>query len=69
MKNTRSCPKCQSNDIVRIEGKAGSYGSNIPIGMSKLAVTVTRFLCLSCGFLEEWIESKEDLEKIRSKYK
>ena len=70
MKNSKLCTKCQSNDIVRIEGQTGAYGSgnNIPIGLTMFsAVKVARFLCLNCGFSEEWIESREDLEKIRSK--
>ena len=74
MKNFRLCPKCQSNDIVRIEGHVGHYGdgNNIPVKMFVLSldrVKVTRFLCLNCGFSEEWIESREDLERIRSKFK
>ena len=72
MKNFRLCTKCQSNDIVRIEGLSGAYGAgnNIPVGLSFFSsIKVTRFLCLNCGFSEEWIESREDLERIRSKYK
>ena len=26
MKTTRLCPKCNSNDIVRIDGYTGAYG-------------------------------------------
>ena len=71
MKDTGTCPKCRSTDIVRIEGRTGAYGTgnNIPTGLSIFsAVKVTRFLCLNCGFSEEWIESKSDLEKIREKF-
>jgi len=34
MKNTHTCPKCNSTDITRIEGKAGAYGvgNNIQTG-------------------------------------
>ena len=70
MKNSRTCPKCQSKDILRIEGQSGAHGAgnNIPVGWTTFsAVEVTRFLCLNCGFSEEWIESKEDLKKIRDK--
>ena len=70
MKNTRVCTKCGSNDIARIEGQVGPHGTgnNILTGWSIFsAVKVTRFLCLSCGFSEEWIESREDLQKIREK--
>lgn len=64
MKNRRLCPKCQSNYIARIEGRADGFGSgnNIMIG-----ALVTRYICLNCGFLEEWLEANE-LEKIRRQY-
>jgi predicted RNA-binding Zn-ribbon protein involved in translation (DUF1610 family) len=71
MKNTKKCPKCSSNDIIIIPGEAGAYGTgnNIPTGWTILsAVKVTRYLCLNCGFSEEWIDTREDREKLRKKY-
>ena len=70
MKNTHICPKCNSTNIVRIEGKAGVYGTgnNIRVGLSNFsAVLVHRYLCCSCGYSEEWID-KEDLPKLKQKY-
>ena len=36
MKVRRVCPKCNGSDILRVEGKAGAYGSgnNIITGMT-----------------------------------
>ena len=36
MKNSKMCPKCQSAEIIRIDGYAGAYGSgnNVLTGMS-----------------------------------
>lgn len=71
MKNKRICPKCSSTDILRIPGQAGAYGSgnNIPVGWTIYsAVKVTRFLCAGCGFSEEWVESMDDVEKLRDKH-
>lgn len=67
MKSTKTCPKCGSGDIVRIDGYAGAYGSgnNIVTGKTIFsAVNVNRYVCLGCGFTEEWIDP-EDLEKVR----
>lgn len=70
MKNTHICPKCNGNDIVRIVGKEGLYGSgnNIPVGWTKPAVLVNRYLCCDCGYSEEWIDIK-DIPKVKNKYK
>jgi len=67
MKNTLICPKCNSKCILRIPGKAGAYGSgnNIMMGMTIFsAVTVTRYLCCECGYSEEWIDDKKDIERL-----
>ena len=71
MKIKKICPKCQSADIVRIDGYAGAYGSgnNILIGKTIFsAVNVNRYICCNCGFTEEWID-KKDIEKVRNSEK
>ena len=70
MKTKRICPKCGSNDILRIEGKAGAYGSgnNIMTGMTIFsAVLVHRYVCCKCGYSEEWIDTK-DLQTLKDKF-
>ncbi|MBE6546025.1 MAG: hypothetical protein E7668_01120 [Ruminococcaceae bacterium] len=63
MKNTNICPKCQSSNIVRIDGHTGAYGSgnNVMTGKTIFStVNVNRYICCDCGFTEEWID-KEDI--------
>ncbi|MGL5351905.1 MAG: hypothetical protein ACRDA5_01120 [Clostridium sp.] len=69
MKNRSDCPKCNSNDIIRIPGKNGAYGvgNNIPAGFLSV-ILVTRYLCGNCGYSEEWIDNKHDIEKLRNKF-
>jgi hypothetical protein len=71
MKNTGRCPKCQHDGLLRIAGQSGANGAgnNIPVGWTIFSsVLVTRFLCTSCGFSEEWIESPEDIAKLVEKF-
>lgn len=71
MKNSKTCPKCQAGDIIRIPGDARAFGAgnNIIVGATIFsAAKVTRFLCGSCGFSEEWVESRDDIAAIRKKY-
>ena len=70
MKERRICPKCGSNDILRIKGKSGPYGSgnNIPTGMTIFsAVLVHRYVCCKCGYSEEWID-REDIKKLKERF-
>lgn len=71
MKNTNKCPKCGSSDIIKVPGYAGAYGSgnNIMVGMTiKSAVPVDRYLCTSCGYSEEWVNT-DNIDKIKKKFK
>ena len=70
MKLTGKCPKCESSDLIQIPGQIGAYGSgnNVPLGLFKSPVKVTRFLCGKCGFSEEWIDSGEEIERLRKTY-
>ena len=72
MRNSSGCPKCRSAEIIRIPGETrfGGAGNNIIIGATIFsAVKVTRYLCGSCGFSEEWIDSADDIARIKTKYR
>jgi predicted RNA-binding Zn-ribbon protein involved in translation (DUF1610 family) len=71
MRNSKPCPKCQSTDIVRIpvtRTRGGYNLINIGIMGPWSAVRVTRYLCAACGFIEEWIDSADDIAKLKTKY-
>ncbi len=70
MKNTHTCPKCGSKDILIVPGSSEAYGTgnNIRVGMTIFSsVLVNRHVCCSCGYSEEWID-KEDIPKLKKKY-
>ncbi len=69
MKTTGICPKCQSSDLVRINGKQEAYGAGNYVRTGLIATAgVHRYVCLTCGYTEEWVD-REDLDKIRKKHK
>ena len=71
MKNTGICTKCHSSEIIRIPGNVGAYGAgnNIIAGRTNFsAVKVTRYICASCGYTEEWIDNSIDIEKLKKYY-
>jgi len=71
MKHSKICPKCNSADIVRIDGYTGAYGTgnNILTGKTIFSgVNVNRYVCCSCGFSEEWID-REDIDKVKNSKK
>ena len=65
MKNSNTCSKCNSDNIARI--KSDSLGARIGTGAFSIAQT-GYYICCDCGYTETWIESKEDLEKIKKKF-
>lgn len=70
MKNNKICLKCNSNNIIKVPGKTGSYGEggNIPAGFLRGTVNISRYLCCNCGFIEEWVDNKSDIEKLVKEY-
>jgi hypothetical protein len=50
--------------------KAGfDVGSNIHLGVTNFSLAgVDRYVCAMCGYVEDWISSPEDLERIKKKF-
>ena len=70
MKNRNICPKCNSNNIVCVNGGIGSDGAGniVMVGRTVFsAVPIDRYICCDCGFTEEWIDQSY-LSKIKEKY-
>ena len=69
MKDSQICPKCNFTDILRIPARLpGTSSENIiQLGLMR-AVRVTRYVCATCGYTEEWIDAQEDIEKLRSRH-
>ena len=70
MKNKGKCSKCESLEVLGIpnKGMAGCLGNAINLGFFSGRIQVTRYLCLKCGFSEDWVENRGDLEDLRSKF-
>ena len=65
MKNTKICPKCCSQQIVKISGGKHDQSNNFAIGYPSYAkIRVDRYCCLSCGYSEEYI-NKQDINLIQ----
>ena len=62
MKKTGRCPKCGAAYIAVVP--PGRYNS-IPVGFG--GAKLERYICLSCGFTEEWVETAA-MEKVRRYY-
>jgi ssDNA-binding Zn-finger/Zn-ribbon topoisomerase 1 len=71
MKLTHQCPKCQSADIVKEDKKNNAFYTNYVFVKKNWAsyINLTRYICLHCGYTEEWVDDPSDLDKIEKKYK
>ena len=69
MKTSGRCPKCGSKRVVRVPDQARRHasGNNIYVTTLTLAgkIPVIRYACADCGFVEEWVETAAEREKIR----
>jgi len=68
MKISKKCPKCHSTAIARKRGSPMlNSWSRISINITSLDVWVTKYVCTDCGFIEEWVDDKGDLQKFKDR--
>ena len=72
MRNAKTCPKCRAADIVRIPETwktKGVYGNAIWVGWWPWNIVfTTRYLCAACGYSEAWVDSRDDIAKVKQHY-
>ena len=65
MKNTKTCPKCGGNHILRVEDLGGDRGINLVLGWFSV-VPVARYVCTDCGYVESWVDP-QFLDELKAK--
>lgn len=72
MKHTGICPKCGSHQIIRVPDIPYRHasGNNIYTTTRTLAgkVPVIRYVCRDCGYVENWVESQAEREKLANTF-
>lgn len=72
MKNGNACPKCGSHAVIRVPDNPRRHasGNNIYTTRATLLgkVPVIRYVCCGCGYVENWVETRGDLEKLREAF-
>ena len=67
MKKTNICPKCSNDYILRIPG---TVEDNVILPGHSIfsAVKIDRYVCMTCGFTENYVQKKADLEKLEARF-
>ncbi len=69
MKLTNQCPKCESQQLIKIPGNhTRIMEATNRVQLRVESVYVTRYVCGSCGFSEEWIDSADDIAKLKNQF-
>ena len=68
MKNNNKCTKCKSADLLRIPLVPGE-GPHIAVGERGMhLVSISKYVCGNCGYIEEWVDDPQDLAELRKEY-
>ncbi len=68
MNNSNIRPKCQSRDIIVVSLRK-TNSTIIPIAFTMAGcVNLSRHVCGACGFTEEWVHDKNDIDRLRAKF-
>ncbi|MBK9256310.1 MAG: hypothetical protein IPM42_12550 [Saprospiraceae bacterium] len=68
MKNTGTCPKCESHRIAIQRGNMWNRSYNYIYAGGLMPVYMTYYICTDCGLVENYVDNPKDLDKIRKKY-
>ena len=66
MKNSKTCPKCGSSHILRVEDGADSTGISLYLGFLS-RTPVARYVCTGCGYAESWVD-QQFLPELKERY-
>ncbi len=65
------CPKCGSTNVYVADDlplKSGPFGSNsIPVSLTALAA-LDNYVCVDCGFVENYVSDERMLKKITKRW-
>ena len=65
MNDHEICGKCGAADLHRI-ASTPSHHSHIVVGQGLMhTVSISMYVCTDCGHVEEWINGKEDLRRLK----
>lgn len=59
------CPKCESDSVYI--SRRETHGVHVPVSWTEVFTNL--YVCANCGYLEFYVESESDLEKIPQKLK
>ena len=66
MKNSKTCPKCGSTRILRVED--GMKEGNVSLRLDWFnIIPVARFVCTDCGYAESWVDNRH-LAELKDQY-
>lgn len=69
MKNAKRCPKCGSQNIVRVPDNQNRHASGNNIYTSTFTlikkIPVIRYVCCDCGYVENWVETQSERDEIK----
>ncbi len=64
MRHSRICPKCQSSNVIEVEGSSMNQHQRIPLNVWSLKNAVLdRYICADCGYTEEYVQLTSSFQK------
>lgn len=68
MKLNNTCVKCHSSNLRKVSGNFPLSDKNNMLKITAFKnIYITSYVCVECGFMEEWIEKPADLEYLAKK--
>lgn len=62
------CGKCGSHDLLRVPNTPGDHSHIVSGDRFLRNVAVDKYVCTDCGHVEEWVNNKEDLQRLKDEW-
>ncbi len=59
------CGKCGSPDLLRVPATPADHSHIVIEDRVLRTVAVDEYVCTDCGYVEQWVNSKADLTKLK----
>jgi predicted RNA-binding Zn-ribbon protein involved in translation (DUF1610 family) len=63
MRHSFICPKCNSSQVVLLEGTRYNQAAIIYLNRLGSTAVMDRYVCTACGFTEQWVQLDEKFNR------
>ena len=62
------CGRCGSRGLLKVPATPGNHSHIVVHGTRLRAIDVCKYVCTDCGCVEEWVNGRDDLQRLKDEW-